>query len=112
MFLLSGTNSHRLTNSDPSLYAAWLLVKIRDVSSPPETPSPRSRIDALLRSLYGETAGGQTAAQLADLIAGKRTEQSSPRKTSALSERDALLITYADQLREDGIAPLRTLASF
>lgn len=85
---------------------------MRVVSSPPETPSPRSRIDALLRPLFGETAGGQTAGQLADLIAGKRTEQRSPRKTSELSERDALLITYADQVREDGIAPLRTLASF
>ena len=71
---LGGTNSHRLTNSDPSLYAARLLIKMPDVSAPPETPSPRSRIDALLRSLFGETAGGQTAARLADLIAGKRTE--------------------------------------
>jgi glucosylglycerate phosphorylase len=29
-----------------------------------------------------------------------------------LSERDAILIAYADQVREPGVAPLRTLASF
>jgi glucosylglycerate phosphorylase len=85
---------------------------MRDVSSLPDTSSTRSRIDALLRSLYGATVGGHTAAQLAGLIAANRTEQKSPRKTSGLSERDALLITYADQVREDGVAPLRTLASF
>ncbi|MBI3850549.1 MAG: sugar phosphorylase [Verrucomicrobia bacterium] len=82
------------------------------MNSVPDTASPRPRIDALLRLLYGESVGGHIAAQLADLIAGKRTKQESPRKTAALSERDALLITYADQVREDGIAPLRTLASF
>ncbi len=85
---------------------------MRDMSVAPNTPSPRSRIDALLRSLYGATVGRQTAAQVADLITGKHPEQTSPRETSALSERDALLITYADQVREHGIAPLRTLSTF
>lgn len=70
-----------------------------------------SRLDALLRSLYGDTAGTHTAVQLAHLIARKRPDQTSA-PTSALSERDVLLITYADQVREHGIAPLRTLAAF
>jgi hypothetical protein len=69
-------------------------------------------MDALLRSLYGATVGGHTAAQPADLLAAKHIGQKPLRKTSGLSERDALLITYADQVREDGIAPLRTLATF
>lgn len=82
------------------------------MSSPPDTLSPRSRIDALLRSLYGEAVGGHIAAQLADLLATEHTAQTSAHPGSALSERDALLITYADQVREDGVAPLRTLATF
>ena len=66
----------------------------------------------MLRSLYGATIGAETAAQLKALLAAKGSRQSPPPKTSALSERDALLITYADQVRADGIAPLQTLAMF
>lgn len=73
---------------------------------------PRARMNELLRSLYGDTVGGQTAAALADLIARHRTPAKFSASSSELSERDVLLITYADQVRADGGAPLQTLASF
>jgi sucrose phosphorylase len=40
------------------------------------------------------------------------TAKSSSRQPALLSERDCLLITYGDQVREPGVAPLRSLAEF
>ena len=75
-------------------------------------PAPRRRWSGLLHSLYGEQVGPDTARKLEELIA-RHAGRSSPRAAaSPLSERDALLITYADQVREPGVAPLRTLTTF
>lgn len=78
---------------------------------PPTTAIPHARRAQLLRVLYGER-GADTARQLEALLA--RYAATAPRQPEAkpLSERDALLITYADQVREPGVAPLRTLAAF
>lgn len=62
--------------------------------------------------LYGRATGERTFQELTELIARQPTIRTSPSAHETLSERDTLLITYADQVREDGIAPLRTLASF
>jgi sucrose phosphorylase len=75
-------------------------------------PALHPRIVNLLCSLYGETVGGHTGVQLADLLAKGRAAQTAASLSCALSERDVLFITYADQVREPGIAPLRTLAAF
>ena len=82
------------------------------MSSSPKPSTPASRRETLLRSLYGGTAADRTAAQVAELIARRRAAQTSAQLNSALTEKDALLITYADQVREDGVAPLQTLAAF
>jgi len=57
-------------------------------------------------ALYGEAAGTRTAAQLQDLIAAHRAPL---RRAAELTERDAMLITYGDQVREPNVPPLRTL---
>lgn len=82
------------------------------MSSPPALAGPRTGIKALLCSLYGEAIDAQTAVALADLIARRRPTSQCSASSSGLSERDALLITYADQVREDGVVPLQTLAAF
>jgi sucrose phosphorylase len=71
-------------------------------------------IVAHLNVLYGETAAGGLVRRLEQMLAVFRASRpaSAPRGQLALSERDALLITYADQVRESGRAPLATLADF
>lgn len=59
-----------------------------------------------LEALYGEQAGRRAFEALAPKLA-RRAGSEAP-----LSERDAILITYGDQLRAPGQAPLRTLAEF
>ena len=64
----------------------------------------------LLAGIYGEPAATQLLPQLralADAHAARR-----PRTAGEITERDAMLITYADQLREDGKTPLRALGEF
>lgn len=66
-----------------------------------------------LLALYGEDAGLETYARLEKLV-----EQSSKQlntiseNSGSLSERDAILITYGDQVRQPGILPLHSLADF
>jgi glucosylglycerate phosphorylase len=74
--------------------------------------NPHKRAAALLHSLYGETVGEQAALDVTKLIAGHSAALKSLPGDGTLSERDALLITYADQVRDDGVAPLQTLAAF
>ncbi len=67
-------------------------------------PRIRSHLDAL----YGPAAAA-CAAQLAIRLDQFRAEtgaQISELRATGLTERDALLITYADQVREEGVAPL------
>lgn len=65
----------------------------------------------LLSFIYGEPQSALIAARLQDLI-----DHHQPPKTASrpkpLSEQDALLITYADQVQQDGVPPLQTLADF
>ncbi|MBI5300492.1 MAG: sugar phosphorylase [Chloroflexi bacterium] len=61
--------------------------------------------------LYGEDSAPPTLARLSSLIAHYRARIPPPRATE-LTERDAFLITYGDQVRAPGEAPLRTLAEF
>lgn len=64
-----------------------------------------------MHSLYGETVGAPAAHRLQELIV-RHSAASKAMSGGALSEHDTLLITYADQVRADGIPPLQTLASF
>lgn len=68
-----------------------------------------------LRALYGEAAAAEVIPRLSDLLARFRPRlrpSTGARDRLALTQRDAVLITYADQVTEPGVAPLRTLAAF
>lgn len=64
--------------------------------------------EALLAQIYGEPTARQFWPRLEQIL----SKQSPNRSDSGLSERDALLITYGDQIQEPGRAPLQTLADF
>lgn len=73
------------------------------------------RIHDLLGRLYGMERGRQTARKLEQLLArfaeqGRPARQ--PQTAGGLTERNVLLITYADQVREPDRPPLRTLGEF
>ena len=74
--------------------------------------TPHERLKVLLSSLYGGQVGADTGRKLGELLGRHSAAVDAGSKKSTLSERDALLITYADQVSEAGIAPLQTLASF
>ena len=67
-----------------------------------------------LQLLYGEAAGATAAARLAALLVRHRPPVAATAggAARALTAADALLITYADQVREPDRAPLQTLADF
>ncbi len=69
-----------------------------------------------LTALYGEAVGRATYDRLRELMNRYQSfpspGQSEAREEGGLSERDSILITYADQVREPGAPPLRTLADF
>lgn len=64
-----------------------------------------------LAQLYGSERAVSVGEQLRQLIERYRGRIAPP-AASSLTERDALLITYADQVREEGKPPLQTLAEF
>ena len=68
-------------------------------------------IRAGLAFLYGPEAGAR-AWEKARATLAAFANVAEPRPQTPLSERDAILITYGDTLREPGVAPLRTLARF
>lgn len=75
-------------------------------------PDPRvsARLARHLRFLYGDR-GDAAASALADLMAEYAGRLGASDRRRAWTERDAVLISYADSIRTPGEAPLRTLAS-
>jgi sucrose phosphorylase len=74
-----------------------------------------TRINHLLTSIYGETISHDVAPRLADLLARHRAQLRAPAPRGSglpVSQRDAVLITYGDQVTEPGQTPLKTLAGF
>ncbi len=71
-----------------------------------------NQIFAHLLALYGDELGRATFARLEQLIEQARRSAVGGRRSSRLTQRDAILITYGDQVREPNAAPLRTLADF
>lgn len=63
-------------------------------------------------TLYGEAIGRTTFARLESLIATRRSALVHHGSSARLTERDAILITYGDQVREPNVPPLRTLTDF
>jgi len=74
------------------------------------------RISQCLHDLYGETRAGGIRRRLQTALDRFRAPSGplrlAKRGNRALSQRDALLITYADQVRQAGEPPLKTLAEF
>lgn len=64
-----------------------------------------------LTRLYGETLAEKVAPRLYDLVEKHRGKIPTPADTS-LTERDAILITYGDQVQRDGKPHLQSLADF
>lgn len=71
-----------------------------------------NKILAHLIALYGDERGRATFARLAALIESQRPASSVLRLPSRLTQHDAVLITYPDQVRAPNEPPLRTLADF
>lgn len=69
-------------------------------------------IAARLASLFGEAGAADLGEAPEGRLARDRVATGISPSTSTLSERDAWLITYADQVRASGVAPLQTLATF
>jgi glucosylglycerate phosphorylase len=65
-----------------------------------------------LIALYGEAVGDATFKRLRVHLPPSSENQGGEWEGANLSARDAILITYGDQLREPDRAPLRTLAEF
>lgn len=69
------------------------------------------RILAFLTALYGEETAQRILPRLRILLANYAPQI--PRVSDpSLTERDALLITYGDQVCEPGVPPLATLGEF
>jgi glycosidase len=64
--------------------------------------------------LYGEAAGPQVCAQIDQLMERYRTllPPAAAAQRAVLTQRDAILITYGDQVQQAGVAPLQSLADF
>ena len=74
-----------------------------------------SQTEGILRRLYARAVAETTETALRATLTGWENGPQRPphiRKSSSLTQRDALLITYADQVREPGVRPLQTLAEF
>lgn len=65
----------------------------------------------LLARLYGDEIAGRIEPRLKSLVAEYIHKIPKP-QNSALTEKDAILITYADQVRSDNQAPLTSLLQF
>ncbi|HKJ37136.1 MAG TPA: alpha-amylase family glycosyl hydrolase, partial [Anaerolineales bacterium] len=72
---------------------------------------PQTFYTTLLKQIYDDPIAVQTEPQLIDLVERYRNKIQSP-PGAELSERDSLLITYGDQVQEDGKAHLQTLTEF
>jgi len=72
----------------------------------------RKRICDHLTALYGPSRAPEVLARLERQLAAFRRESEGPPSRPPLSERTVILVTYADQVRRPGAAPLRTLAEF
>jgi sucrose phosphorylase len=70
---------------------------------------------SLANSIYGEAIGAALTKRLEEMLARWQPQIRNfqgPRQPLPLSQRDSMLITYADQLRATGEVPLQTLARF
>ncbi len=90
-------------------------VTISDVVHPNQIviPSFSQRMHRSLDALYPADVAARTCQRLVELIDEFAADcQEIPPRTELFDETDVVLITYADQIREPGRAPLTTLHKF
>lgn len=80
-------------------------------------PTPESRIRDILHFLYGSRVGEATWGDLKELLDDFRRRnphlrEHVPPPEERLTQRDAILITYADQFRQPNRPPLQSLHAF
>lgn len=71
----------------------------------------RDRISFLLAQIYGEATSAEILPRLFSVLEKYKSQIPIPRTTN-LTERDAILITYPDQIQETDKSPLQTLTEF
>ena len=101
--------------SVPLTYSlSWFLNRaIISESLIPMIQPDLSTVHSHLLALYGQSVGEETFERLRLILNGYQGPPAfSGEGNSLLSERDSILITYADQLREPHVFPLRTLTDF
>src|SRR5205823_4406851 len=70
-------------------------------------------IESHLRFLYGESVAQAVYRQVQDRVRNALSaDVPATRSSLRLTERDALLITYGDQVQQPGEPPLQTLGTF
>ena len=74
--------------------------------------NPTETARAQLDFLYGREKAGEIESELAGRLASFTARYPGSPGTRPLTEKDAVLITYADQFRRTGEPPLRTLDDF
>ncbi|MGB2909806.1 MAG: sugar phosphorylase [Anaerolineales bacterium] len=79
--------------------------------------TPEQRIRELLNDLYGAEKGETVWIELIDILdkyryLERRIQNNTSLAEKIFSEKDAILITYGDQVQEKNTKPLRTLAGF
>ena len=70
----------------------------------------QNRLRELLQQIYEDDAAEAVLEEIVGLIRARKSYLKA--RTEGLDQRDSLLITYPDQIQEEGTAPLRTLADF
>lgn len=73
--------------------------------------NPLDRIRTHLTALYGLGPGAESYARLTAMLAAFALRHAQFSAAQRLSEDDVILITYGDQVREPGCAPLQTLTA-
>ena len=71
-----------------------------------------SSVHAHLVALYGQSVGDEVLARLRAILNNYSHLSVKEGGNNLLSEKDSVLITYADQFRETGVFPLQTLNRF
>jgi len=75
-----------------------------------KSPDGMQRLNVLLRRIYGKQGGRQALEKIRPLLEGFGQEKRIG--SNFFSERDVVLITYADSLLQEGEKPLGTLKGF
>ncbi len=103
-----------MADEDAPARATLNITEMTSLNPIPIPPSQRSnalaRVRALCDAVYGDALGAQACERLRQIIESHPPVM--PKHDDALTQRDVMLITYGDQVREPGRLPLQTLSDF